>query len=140
MLNPQSHIDRLFHALSDPTRRAILARLCISPLSVSLLAAPLNITLTAVTQHLQVLEASGLVRTEKVGRVRTCHIKTDGFLVLEQWIREHRSIWEHRLDQLGELLDQPDDEPLSDNVKSSSLSHSAELFIDEGSSNVIDPA
>ena len=68
------NIDRIFHALGDPTRRAIVVRLCAGPLSVSLLAVPLSITPTAVIQHLQVLEDSGLVRTEKVGRVRTCHI------------------------------------------------------------------
>jgi DNA-binding transcriptional ArsR family regulator len=102
-------IDRIFHALGDPTRRAIVAKLCTGPLSVSLLATPLNITVTAVAQHLQVLEESGLVRTEKVGRVRTCQIETAGFSVLEQWIHDHRAIWERRLDRLGELLDEPDE-------------------------------
>ena len=92
-----------------PTRRAIVARLCAGPLSVSLLAAPLNITVTAVVQHLQVLEESGLVRTEKVGRVRTCQIETAGFTLLEQWTRDHRSMWERRLDRLGELLDESDE-------------------------------
>jgi DNA-binding transcriptional ArsR family regulator len=72
------------------------------------LAAPLEITLTAVVQHLQVLEESGLVRTEKLGRVRTCRIETAGFSVLERWIGEHRSMWERRLDQLGDLLAESD--------------------------------
>jgi len=103
------NVDRIFHALGDPTRRAIVARLCMGPLSVSLLAGPLNITVTAVAQHLQVLEASGLVTTEKVGRVRTCQIDPAGFSVLERWIREHRELWERRLDRLGELLDEPDE-------------------------------
>jgi DNA-binding transcriptional ArsR family regulator len=103
------NIDRIFHALGDPTRRAIVVRLCAGPLSVSLLAVPLSITPTAVIQHLQVLEDSGLVRTEKVGRVRTCHIETAGFSVLEEWIRHYRSVWERRLDRLGELLEEPDD-------------------------------
>jgi DNA-binding transcriptional ArsR family regulator len=103
-------IDRVFHALGDPTRRAILEKLSEGPLSVSRLAAPLDITLTAVAQHLQVLEESGLVHTEKVGRVRTCRIETAGFSVLEQWIRDRRSTWERRLDRLGELLAEPDDE------------------------------
>jgi DNA-binding transcriptional ArsR family regulator len=98
------NIDRVFHALGDPTRRAILDRLSEGPLSVSRLAAPLAITLTAVAQHLQVLEESGLVHTEKVGRVRTCQIETAGFSVLEQWISNHRSMWERRLDRLGDLL------------------------------------
>ena len=102
-------IDRVFHALGDPTRRAIVVRLCAGPLSVSLLAAPLHITPTAVIQHLQVLEESGLVTTEKVGRVRTCRIETAGFSVLEEWIRQHRSMWERRLDRLGELLEEPEE-------------------------------
>jgi DNA-binding transcriptional ArsR family regulator len=72
------------------------------------LAPPLGITLTAVVQHLRVLEDSELVRTEKVGRVRTCRIETAGFSALEQWIRHHRSLWERRLDRLGDLLDEPD--------------------------------
>ncbi len=102
-------IDRVFHALGDPTRRAILDRLCKRPHSVSELATPLGITLTAVAQHLQVLEESGLVHTEKLGRVRTCRIETAGFAVLEQWIADHRTTWETRLDRLGELLAEPGD-------------------------------
>lgn len=101
-------VDRVFHALGDPTRRAMVDRLCKGPLSVSQLAMPLDITLTAVGQHLQVLEESGLVRTEKVGRVRTCRIQPVGFSVLEQWIDNHRSTWERRLDRLGELLAESD--------------------------------
>jgi len=109
MPRPEVDIDRVFHALGDPTRRAILDKLCEGPLSVSRLAAPLDITLTAVVQHLQVLEESGLVHTEKVGRVRTCRIDTTGFSVLEQWIGDHRSMWERRLDRLGDLLAEPDE-------------------------------
>jgi DNA-binding transcriptional ArsR family regulator len=97
-------IDRLFHALGDPTRRAILDRLSRAPTSVTRLAEALNITLTAVGQHLQILEDCGLVHTEKLGRVRTCSIHHAGFDRLEQWIRDHRSTWERRLDRLGELL------------------------------------
>jgi DNA-binding transcriptional ArsR family regulator len=97
-------VDRLFHALGDPTRRAILDRLVDRPLSVSRLAEPLGITLTAVGQHLQILEDAGLLRTEKVGRVRTCSLDPAGFRVLEQWIRDHRSGWERKLDRLGEML------------------------------------
>ncbi|MBI1789351.1 MAG: winged helix-turn-helix transcriptional regulator [Acidobacteria bacterium] len=100
----------MFHALGDPTRRAILDKLSQGPLSVSRLAAPLAITLTAVAQHLQVLEESGLVHTEKVGRVRTCRIETAGFSLLEQWIGEHRSTWERRLDRLGSLLAEPEED------------------------------
>ena len=105
----QVNIDRIFHALGDPTRRAILEKLDHGPLSVSRLAEPLGITLTAVAQHLQVLEECGLVQTEKVGRVRTCRIETAGLSLLEQWIRERRSIWDRRLDRLGDLLAEPDE-------------------------------
>jgi len=104
MPRPKVNIDRVFHALGDPTRRAILEKLSEGPLSVSRLATPFDITLTAVVQHLQVLEESGLVHTEKVGRVRTCRIETAGFSALEQWIGDRRSTWERRLDRLGDLL------------------------------------
>jgi DNA-binding transcriptional ArsR family regulator len=97
-------IDRLFQALGDPTRRAILSRLAKGPQSVSALAEPLGVTITAVSQHLQILEESGLAQTEKVGRVRTCRIETAGFEALEQWIQGHRTTWERRLDRLGDLL------------------------------------
>ena len=107
---PQGEIDRLFHALGDPTRREMLDKLSERPLSVSGLAAPLGITLTAVAQHLQVLEECGLVRTEKIGRVRTCRIDTLGFDALEGWIKRHRTVWERRLDRLGELLAESDEE------------------------------
>jgi DNA-binding transcriptional ArsR family regulator len=98
-------IGRVLDALGDPTRRAILERLSERPHSVSSLAAPLGITLTAVGQHLLVLEESGLARTEKVGRVRTCSLDTAGFTALEKWIRERRTVWEQRLDRLGEVLE-----------------------------------
>ena len=104
MPEPKINIDQVFHALGDPTRRAILDKLSGGPCSVSRLAEPLEITLTAVVQHLQVLEESGLVHTEKVGRVRTCRIETAGFAALERWIRDRRSMWERRLDRLGDLL------------------------------------
>ena len=97
-------VDRLFHALGDPTRRAMLDRLTHGPLSVSQLAAPLGVTITAVAQHLLILEECGLAHTEKVGRVRTCRIASEGFDALETWVREHRTVWELRMDRLGELL------------------------------------
>jgi DNA-binding transcriptional ArsR family regulator len=103
-MSPRIEIDRLFQALGDPTRRAIVDRLSLGPASVSGLAAPLEITVTAVAQHLQVLEAARLVRTEKVGRVRTCRIETAGFSQLESWIADHRATWERRLDRLGDML------------------------------------
>jgi DNA-binding transcriptional ArsR family regulator len=101
-------IDRLFHALGDPTRRAILDRLVERPASVSRLAEPLGITLTAVMQHLLILEEAKLVHTEKLGRVRTCRLELEGFRALEQWIRDHRSAWERKLDRLGEILGEGD--------------------------------
>ena len=97
-------IDRVFHALGDPTRRNLLDRISRGPVAVSRLAAPLDITLTAVMQHLRVLESSGLVRTEKVGRVRTCRIEPAGLRVAERWIAERRTLWERRLDRLGDIL------------------------------------
>ena len=99
-------VEQVFHALGDPMRRAIVERLGQGPMSVSKLAEPFDITLTAVAQHLQVLEDSGLVHTEKLGRVRTCRIDTAGLDALEQWIREHRTVWERRFDKLGALLDE----------------------------------
>jgi DNA-binding transcriptional ArsR family regulator len=97
-------LDRVFQALADPTRRHIVERLCQSPASVSQLAQPFAMSLPAVVQHLQVLEASGLVRTEKVGRVRTCHIQTDNLRTAERWIGERRTACECRFDRLGEYL------------------------------------
>jgi DNA-binding transcriptional ArsR family regulator len=97
-------IDRIFHALGEPTRRAIIDKLSHGPISVSHLAEPLEITLAAVVQHLQILEDSGLVRTEKVGRVRTCRIEPAGLTAVEKWIQDRRSHWEKRLDRLSKLL------------------------------------
>ena len=98
--------DQVFHALGDPTRRAIIDHLSRGPTSVSRLAEPLEITLTAVAQHLQLLEESGLVHTEKVGRVRTCRLEPAGFTLLRKWIDDRRSMWERRLDRLGEILEE----------------------------------
>lgn len=109
MLSQRAHVDRVFHALGDPTRRAIVEKLSQGPVSVSALAKPLDITLAAVVQHLQVLEKSGLIRTTKVGRVRTCRIERTGFTVAERWIRDRRSLWERRLDRLGHLLSDEDE-------------------------------
>lgn len=103
-------INRVFHALGDPTRRAILDRLTAGPASVSQLAEPLGITVTAVAQHLQILEESGLARTEKTGRVRSCRIEPAGFDELERWIRNHRTQWEKRLDRLGQFLIEEEDD------------------------------
>jgi DNA-binding transcriptional ArsR family regulator len=105
------NIDRVFHALADPSRRIIVERLSRGPASVSELARPLSMSLPAVVQHLQLLEASGLVRTEKVGRVRTCQIEPAALRPVEQWISERRSAWERRLDRLGDYLAEAGDEP-----------------------------
>ncbi len=107
MHNQAARIDRVFHALGDPTRRAIVEKLSYGPASVSSLAEPLDMTLAAVVQHLQVLEESGLVRTQKVGRVRTCRMEPAGLSVAERWIANRRSLWERRLDRLGDLLAEP---------------------------------
>lgn len=104
MRNTKVNIGRVFHALGDPTRRAIVEKLSEGPISVSRLAGPLAITLTAVVQHLRLLEESGLVRTEKAGRVRTCRLEMAGLSLAEQWIEDRRSMWERRLDRLGDLL------------------------------------
>ena len=109
MMGPRIDTDRLFHALGDKTRRAILDRLSEGPVSVSRLAEPLGVTLTAVAQHLQVLEAARLAHTEKLGRVRTCRIEPAGLDALEAWIRAHRTAWERKLDRLGEFLADEDE-------------------------------
>ena len=103
MLN-HSHLDRLFHALADPARRAIVERLSHGPAPVSELARPLPMSLPAAMQHLGVLEAAGLVRSEKVGRVRTCAIEPQALSQAEQWINARRTEWQHRQDRLGEYL------------------------------------
>ena len=96
--------DRVFDALGDPTRRALVARLSQGPMSVSDLGRPFGITLAAVVQHLQVLERCQLVRTEKAGRVRTCWIEPAGLDVAAAWLAERRALWERRLDRLGDVL------------------------------------
>jgi DNA-binding transcriptional ArsR family regulator len=99
-------LDRVFHALADPARRSMLERLSRGPASVSELAKPLTMSLPAVVQHLAVLEESGLVRTQKVGRVRTCQIEAGSLQRAEQWINDRRLQWERRLDRLGDYLAQ----------------------------------
>src|SRR6201995_4058299 len=96
-------LDATFQALADPTRRAMVDRLSRGPASVSELAQPLAMSLPAVVQHLQVLEASGLIRTEKVGRVRTCTLDAGALSQAEHWIHERRTTWKRRLDRLGDF-------------------------------------
>ena len=104
MLNQSPDLNLLFHALADPWRRAMLERLSRGPAPVSELARPLPMSLPAAMQHLGVLEAAGLVRSEKVGRVRTCAIEAQAFSQAEQWINARRVEWENRLDRLGDYL------------------------------------
>lgn len=104
MLNQVASLDLMFQALGDPTRRVMVERLSRGPASVSELAKPLAMSLSAVVQHLQVLEASGLVRSEKQGRVRTCRIEPAALKTAEQWIVERRASWERRLDHLADYL------------------------------------
>ena len=105
MLNNSPGLDQMFQALADQTRRAIVERLSRGPASVSELARPLPMSLPAVVQHLQVLEQSGLVRTEKLGRVRTCSLDSGALSLAEQWINDRRLARNRQLDRLGAFLD-----------------------------------
>jgi len=109
MVSKQTHINRVFHALGDPTRRAIIERISERPIPASHLVKPLKISLAAVIQQLQLLELSGLVRTEKKGRVRTCRLEPAGLALASEWLSDRRALWERRFDNLGELLAEPED-------------------------------
>jgi DNA-binding transcriptional ArsR family regulator len=98
------NLDQLFGALSDPARRSMIDRLSLRPASASELARPLPMSLPSAMQHLGVLEAAGLVRSEKIGRVRTCSIVPETLNLAEQWINARRSQWERNLDGLGDYL------------------------------------
>ncbi len=100
-------IARVFQALGDPTRRAMLERLSSGPMSVSFLAEPFDLSLAAVVQHLQVLEEACLVTTEKIGRVRSCRVEPAGLRAAEEWLRARRPEWDRKLDRLEQFLDQP---------------------------------
>jgi DNA-binding transcriptional ArsR family regulator len=104
MLEQRAPLDLTFQALADPTRRAMVERLSRGPASVGELAEPFPMSLSAVVQHLRVLERSGLVRSEKVGRVRTCRIEPAALRTAERWIEARRTSWERRLDRLGDVL------------------------------------
>lgn len=97
--------DRVFHALADANRRAMIERLTRGPATVSQLAAQLGVTVAATVQHLRVLQDGELVRSEKTGRVRTCQIDPAGLRNAEAWLQHQRTAWEHRLDRLGAVLD-----------------------------------
>jgi DNA-binding transcriptional ArsR family regulator len=111
MLHQSAELDLMFQALADPTRRVMIERLGRGPTSVSELAKPLAMSLSAVLQHLQVLEASGLVRSEKVGRVRTCRIDPTALRTAEEWIARRRAMWARRLDRLGDYLTEQANKP-----------------------------
>jgi len=113
LLNNSASLDRVFQALADPSRRVIVDRLTRGSASVSELAEPLDMSLPAVHQHLQVLETSGLVRSEKAGRVRTCSIDHAVLREAEQWIARRRAKWERHLDRLGQYLVQEEEEKKS---------------------------
>jgi len=107
-----SQLDLTFHALADPARRAMVERLSHGPASVSELAQPLAMSLPAVVQHLAVLQASGMVTSQKVGRTRTCRMEPAAMSLAEHWINQRRNDWEARLDRLGEhLKHHPEGEP-----------------------------
>jgi len=103
-------LDRVFHALADPARRHMVERLTRGPASVSELARPLTLTLPAVVQHLQVLEASGLIRSKKTGRVRTCTIEPAALRTAERWLAERRTTWERKFDRLEQILAEQDEQ------------------------------
>jgi DNA-binding transcriptional ArsR family regulator len=100
MANQSLQLDHLFGALSDATRRAIIIRLCAGEASVGELAKPFEMALPSLMKHIRILESSGLVTSEKIGRVRTCALKTDVLESIEDWAAAHRQIWERRLDRL----------------------------------------
>ncbi|HEY4031953.1 MAG TPA: metalloregulator ArsR/SmtB family transcription factor [Caulobacteraceae bacterium] len=109
-MTPAANLDLMFQALADPSRRTMVDRLSRGPASVSQLAEPLAMSLPAVVQHLQMLEAAGLVKTEKIGRVRSCTLDTSAMSQAERWINYRRTQWERRLDRLGDFLEQTKDE------------------------------
>jgi DNA-binding transcriptional ArsR family regulator len=104
-------LDLLFQALADPSRRAMVDRLSRGPASVSELALPLAMSLPGVVQHLAVLEAAGLVKTQKIGRVRSCTLDTSAMSMAEQWINDRRTQWQRRFERLGAYLNETPDEP-----------------------------
>ena len=105
-------VNRVFHALSDATRRQMIERLSEGPVSASELAKPLGVSLAAVVQHLQLLEQCSLVRSEKIGRTRLCRMEPAGLRAVEKWITDRRASWERKFDRLGDLL--AEDPPLPD--------------------------
>ncbi len=108
MLNNSPTLDRIFYALSDPSRRSIIEQLSKKEASVSELAGPLDMSMAAVVQHIQILEESGLIKTQKVGRVRSCRVDTSSLERIESWLNQRRKFWAKNLDRLGEFLEKPE--------------------------------
>jgi DNA-binding transcriptional ArsR family regulator len=133
--NYSQELDGLFHALADPSRREIVEQLSRGPASVSELARPLTMSLPAVVQHLQVLESSGLIRTEKVGRVRTCHLQLKRLDTADNWIRARHAEWERRLDRLGDYLAATDPDPSAPMPSASTSSSTSSAPSDSGPSD-----
>ncbi len=102
--DPDSGLDRVFHALADGSRRWMIERLCAGPATVSDLAEPLPMSLSAVVQHIKVLEAADLVRTQKTGRVRICELRAEALRPVDRWIADRQRMWADAFDRLGELL------------------------------------
>lgn len=107
MPNQQRRLDLAFRALGDPTRRAVIARLSRGPAAVSELALPFEMALPSFTQHLRVLEDAGLVRSEKVGRVRTVRMEPKALLEAEDWMSKQRALWEARMDRFDAFVTSP---------------------------------
>lgn len=104
MANYSSRLDDAFHALSDPTRRAVVRRLGTGPASVGELAAPFDMALPSFMKHIRQLESSGWIRTRKSGRVRTCTLERRSFVAIESWLDEQRRVWEGRADRLEHFV------------------------------------
>lgn len=104
MANHAALLDERFHALGDPTRRAVLSRLSRGPATVTELAKPFDMALPSFLKHVRSLETAGWIRTHKVGRVRTCTLDRDSFDAVESWLRDQRSLWEGRTDRLEHFV------------------------------------
>ncbi|MGH9031411.1 MAG: ArsR/SmtB family transcription factor [Acidimicrobiia bacterium] len=107
----QTVLDRVFHALADPTRRTVIERLTAGPRSTTELAQPIEMTLPSFTQHLAVLEGAGLVTSSKAGRVRTYRLTPDELEAAGGWLAAQRNLWERRLDQLDDFLTTLQEQP-----------------------------
>jgi DNA-binding transcriptional ArsR family regulator len=105
MENYQSSLNAAFHALADPTRRAVLNRLTRGPTPVKELAAPFNMGLPSFMKHLRVLQADGLISSEKIGRVRTCRVNTERLATAELWLSEQRALWQAQADRLADYVE-----------------------------------